>query len=342
MLLACALLACSLFDQPDSEDAGPPRSTTGTSPPTTHSAPPIYEGPTSIEERILSSVAVVRARLTNTTTEIVTTTAEKWNEDYYVAVKFHLSVSEYLYGSGADSITAYWVSVGRLKTVQEAEAWIPTFTSRRDTQWDDREAILFLGDGKSGNFGALAQPQDVYLLAVGGRIHGDTSHFLTDKGDRRWLPAATATTATPIDSQEFLLQAPAPGTTPSTITLGDLKTKIAAIDAEIDAGDNSEAYEQCLKGKYTRLRRDEWTRRTDPQHRSYEPTWDGAFASGQPAGTELYKNNILGISEMVDGVERKQRFWLDGQDEELFSVNEINHRPFTALAPSVLSLKFAT
>ncbi len=330
---AVALLACSLFGQTDSEDASPPRSTSAAIPSTANSAPPLYNGPTSIEERILSSVVVVRARLTTVTTEVVTTTADKWDEDYYVALKFQLSVSEYLYGSGANSIVAYWVSYSRFKTVAEAEAYAPTLASRRDSQWDNREGVLFLGDGGDWEFGTLAQAQDVYFLAASGPIQGENFYSLTSRYDRRWLPAASATPPTPIDSQQFLLDAPAPGSTPSTIALGALKTKIAAIVADINAGDGSEAYEQCLKGKYSRLRRDEWTRRTDPQHRSYEPTWDGAFASGQPTGTELYKNDIPGISEMVDGVERKQRLWLDGQDGELFSVNEINHRPFTALAP---------
>lgn len=320
-------LGCSLFGQPDSDDASPPKSTTGAIPPPAQSAPPLYDGPTSIEERILSSTAVVRARLTSIKNEVVTTTADKWDEDYYVAVKFHLSVSEYLYGSGADDITAYWVSTGRFNTVQEAEAWAPNFISRRDAQWDDRDAMLFLGDESNSElFGALAQPQDVYLLGVGGPIRGDTSHFLDDKYDRRWLPAASATTATPANSQEFLLEQPVTGSTPSTITLGALKTKIAAIVAEIDAGDGSEAYQQCLQFKYNTLRRDEWTRQKQPQYTRYEPDWDRRFASGQPTGIQLYKQH--GSSKTVHSAEQKASLQLDGKDAALFSVEEINHYPF--------------
>lgn len=197
ILLPAVLLACSLFGQPDGEENASPNKTTAAISPPAQSAPAPYYGPTSIEERILSSVAVVRARLTNIGTEVVTTTTEQWNEDYYVAIKFHLSVREYLYGSGADTIIAYWVSHGRFSTAEEAENLTEEyFLSRRDAQWDNRDAVLFLGDGSNENFPAIAQPPNIDLLAVGGPIRGDNSHFLDDKYDRRWLPAASAITTT--------------------------------------------------------------------------------------------------------------------------------------------------
>lgn len=330
-------LACSLFGQPDSEDTGPPKTITGASPPpiTTgaisppaHSAPVPYDGPSSIEERILTSTAVVRARLTSTTTEIVTSKTDQY---HYPALKFTFSVSEYLYGSGADTVTAYYVSPADFNTGQEAEAWAPTMVSRRDTQFDDREAVLFLTDGtsiKSERFSVLAEPKDVYILAVGsGPIQGHSRFWIDDRHDRRWLPAASATAATSA-SQEFLLEQPVSGTTPSTITLADMKTKIAVIVAEIDGGDGSEAYRKCLKGKYTQIRTDEWTRSWNPAHNSYEPTWDGTFASGQPAGTELYNYKNRGSAIMVDGTEEKSKVWVDGEDGNLLSVEEANHHPF--------------
>ena len=325
-------LACSLVGQPDSGDAPPHRSTTGAIPPTAQSAPAPYYGPTSIEERILSSVAVVRARLTNIGTEVVTTTTEQWNEDYYVAIKFHLSVREYLYGSGADTIIAYWVSHGRFSTAEEAENLTEEyFLSRRDAQWDNRDAVLFLGDGSNETFPAIAQPPNIYLLAVGGPIRGDNSHFLDDKYDRRWLPAASATTTTSA-SQKFLLEQPVEGSTPSTITLGDLKARIAAIVAEINAGDGSENYKQCLLNKYA-LKRLERVRMSgsgpSAQYRNFEPRWDGAFTSGQPAGAKLYEYEDRGLIEIVNGAEEKTKLWLDGHNAALFSVKEMNHRPVT-------------
>ena len=100
------------------------------------------------------------------------------------------------------------------------------------------------------------------------------------------------------------------------------------IVAEIDGGDGSEAYRKCLKGKYTQIRTDEWTRSWNPAHNSYEPTWDGTFASGQPAGTELYNYKNRGSAIMVDGTEEKSKVWVDGEDGNLLSVEEANHHPF--------------
>ncbi len=347
MAVVGVVLGCGLFGQPESDDDGPPRavtggiphasnagptsSTSGATQPPVQSAPPLYFGPSSIEERIVSSVAIVRARLTNTTTEVVTTTADYWGDYHYPTLKFTFSVSEYLYGSGADTITAYFVGSALFDTAQEAEDWAPTQASQRDSQFDGRDAVLFLTDGtKSEVFTALVQSQDVYLLSFGGsHLREDSRYWINDKYDRRWLPAASATAPTSAN-QQFLLEQPVSGTTPSTITLGALKTKIAAIVAEITAGDGSEAYKKCLLTKHT-IDRQERVRMNWPglssQYRSFEPRWDGAFASGQPTETELYPYKGRGLIETVDGAEEKTRLWLDGDDGELFSITETNHRP---------------
>ena len=213
--------------------------------------------------------------MTNTTAEVVTTTAENLNQHYYVALKFQFYVSEYLYGSGADTITAYWVSYSGFNTNQEAETYLPTLVSQRNSQFDDRDAILFLEHRTDHDFIVLAQPQDHYLLADSGPIYSLISRY-----DRRWLPATTATPATPPNSQKFLLEAPVEGSAPSTITLGDLKAKIAPIAAEISTADNSEQYKQCLQFKYRNLREIEWTQQKRPEYTRYEPDWDGLVPSG--------------------------------------------------------------
>ncbi len=318
ILLPCTLLACSLFGQPDSEDAGPPNSTSAAIPPTANSAPPLYNGSTSIEERISSSSAIVRARLTNTTTEVVTTTAEQWYEDYYVAVKYHLSVSEYLHGSGANDVIALKVSIARFATRREAQDAAPTIAADRESRWDDREAVIFLEDKDTNDiFSPLAQARNTYFLVVFGNRPNEDFYSLTSRYDRRWLPVASATKATPGDSQKFLLEEPVAGEAPTSITLGALKTKIAAIVTEINAGDGSEAYKQCVNSKYTNLRIEEWNRRKNPQYKSYPPLPPGSFASGQVAGTELFQ---YGEGYEFDG--KAEKFWISGQDASLFDTKE--------------------
>ena len=58
----------------------------------------------------------------------------------------------------------------------------------------------------------------------------------------------------------------------------------------------------------------------------YEPTWDGSFASGQLAGSELYEY-YHGYIVTEDGTETKPEFWIDGEDAVLFSITEGAHRP---------------
>ena len=317
-----------------------PASTGNTQSPVS-AGPPHYDGPTSIEERIVSSVAIVRARLTNTTTEVVSTTVDNWDQYYYPALKFHFSVSDYLYGNGANTITAYFITHAEITTTDQAEAWLPTLASQRDSRFDDRDAILFLTDGtKSQLFTALAEPQNAYVLSSGGTPLQDSGYWINDRHDRRWLPA-TETPATPSNSQKFLLEAPVEGSTPSTITLGDLKARIAAITTEISASGNAKQYQQCLQFKYLALRKEQWTKQKRPEYTMYKPDWDGLLASGQPAETQLYKQH--GSTETLNGAEQKTALRLDGDDATLFSVEEINRRPFkdnvTLLDHSVVSAR---
>ena len=328
ILLPCALLACSLIGQPDAEVGGSSASTAGGASPPAMTAPAPYYGPASIEELVSSSDAVVRARLLDSATEVVTSTVEGWNEGYYVAIKFRFSVSEYIYGSGANTITAYWVSSGQFETAQDAEALAPTYTSRRNTQWDSREAILFLGGGEDAEnpFSVLAQPQDVYVLRVGASVREDSSYVLADRHYRPWLPAVSG--ATP-SNQEYILEDLVEGPMTSSITLRDLKARVGVVADEINEGSGSVAYKKCLRHKYGLVRHEEWRQRENPQYTNYDPpAWDGVFESGQAAGTELYRYEDEGVSQVVGGVEEKTRLRLDGDDVALFSVREVNQRPF--------------
>ena len=309
--LLAVLLGCSQDKQPSESIAAP-------APTGAHASAPIpYWGVTSIEERIATSSTVVRARLANTTTEVVTTRAAGWNEDYYVAVKFHLSVSEYLHGSGSNSIVAIWVSLKRFDTRKEAQDAAPGIAAQRNTQWDARESVLFLGDGFNNEFGSLAQVANTYLLASGSDLTHEDFYSLTSRFDRRWLPSTSATPVTPpSDSQEFLLEAQGAGSKPATITLGELKTRVAAVNTELNGGDGSDVYKDCVRYKYKLIRRDDWRESTEGK-RSLAPKPPDTFASGQAAGAALFKYHE-GL--VYDG--KKSKFWLEGQHSTLFTILE--------------------
>ena len=157
---------------------------------------------------------------------------------------------------------------------------------------------------------------DTYLETVGISLHNRSSEL--------WLPdAGTAGTG---DSQEFLLAAPEPDIVTPIITLEELKGRIASINAELNAGDGSDAYRQCISWKHAN-ERIERVRMSQPNYTApYEPTWDGSFASGQLAGSELYEY-YHGYIVTEDGTETKPEFWIDGEDAVLFSITEGAQRP---------------
>ena len=325
MLLACTLLACSLAkqrDEPAEVLQDPPPSTS--SPQTAIAAAVPYFGEESLEERISKADIVVKARLDYTTSEVITGEGEGWSGKYYVALEFHLTVSEYLNGSGTTNITALTVQGDTYDTPKEAEDAAPEIVAKRDTTWDDREAIFFLNtDDPYHTFSAAVQSANDYFLTVGG-THEDM-YSLHNRHRKLWLPSA-GTTATS-DSQEFLLAVPEPGLDTPTITLRVLKRRITSVNAELNGGDGSDAYKECIRRRYGSERQERvrlaWPGNTGP---SFEPIWGGTFASGQPGGAELYDYDY-GFVVTDDGIENRSKFWIDGQDAVLFSIYESERRP---------------
>ena len=312
MALASALLACSLFTRPDEPTEAPtaPPPPTG-SPPTAGSPPHPYFGEQSIEERIANADTIVKARLATTTSEVIDVAVEGWSGSYAVVVKFHLVVTEYLSGSGASRITAtavWWDST--LKTRMEAEDAIPNVLTRRDTSWDNREAIFFLNNiDPGGYFSGLVQGANDHFLVYWADL--DDGFSLHSRYRKVWLPSA-GTSGTG-DDKEFLLAAPEPGKDTPAITIRELKSRIAAVNAELNAGDGSEAYRTCVSIKYQIEREDLhaqsegrklWARAALDTH---------SLVSGSPAGTVIFESDVLGFYP-----DSKMRTSLEGGDAYLF------------------------
>lgn len=292
MLLVCTLLGCSLSTQRDEQTMPLPANMGSTSAPVPEgtgntSAPPLYFGDTSVEERISTSAAVIKARLARTTTDVFTSSAEGWSGKYYVAIRFHLTVSEYLSGDGSTNVTAAWVLLSGFNTQREAEDAAPGIAAKRDTTLDGRDAVFFLRkEDPNQIFGTSLLGEDDYFLTTGGNIEGEDWYSLNSKFDRRWLPSAR--TAATGDNQEFLLAVPAAATL--TITLGELKRRVTSVSAELNGGDGSKAYKDCIRWKYVVEREERW-RTTKGGDEQYRPDLDGTFVSGQPAGAKLYRYN---------------------------------------------------
>ncbi len=266
---------------------------------------PPFAGDASIEEKIIGYTEAVRATMTSVTSEVLL-----MDNRHSVVLKFNISVSEYLIGSGPASIVAVWEDGISYETSSEANARKSEIDVERDTQWDDREAIIFLYYGPHGFSSPLKeqlQRADHFILAYGGGYRDD-HYSLHSRSNRIWLPAIAPASGTG-DDQEFLLDVPP---TTETITLGDLKNRIAEVTAEYNGGDGSERYKECVLEKYQYMR----NQRNWPEERGHPYSlWDldHYIVSGQPAGTVLDQQEAYGGYPDV-----KLPYWIEGGDSALF------------------------
>ena len=346
--LVAALLACGLLDtsedptptiyavEPPAMDTdggslkidAPLRVPEGTVSATGDLPVPLYAGDSTIEEKTIESPVVVKATLITFSSEImvVPDVYSGRNDSYSPVLKFSLNVSEYLKGRGPSSVVAVWVYGGSYDTNAEAGDAKDLILAERDDQWDDREAIFFLYDN-AGGFGTRLDEQlrraDHMLVGVGDRFSLDDGYSLHSSSSRYWLPAASGAGSTG-DGQEFLLEVPTATRTAPTITLGDLKTRIAEVTAELEGGDGSEAHKTCVLEKYRHLR----NQRNFPEERERPFTvWniDQSFGSGQPAGTVIDVREAYGIypdTKITLRIEGRDSAFFDTADGESSDIDK--------------------
>ena len=306
MLAATILGACGLFD-----DNSGPGDTGGTLVAGDIPDPP-YAGDSLIETKIIKHDVVVRATMTSYSSEVVVNPEARFG-DYEVSLRFNLAVSEYLKGTGPSNIVALWFHGDSYETRAEAEVSLRARLRERDAQWDDREAVFFLYSEPSG-FGPLRDEQfqapDHFLLSYGDLFRVNDRYSLHSTTNRKWLPAAgTSPTG---DSQEFLLAVPPPT---ETITLGELKRKIAEVTAELAGGDGSERYKRCVREKYRHIQNQ---RNWLEVFGSIFTLWniEHSLVSGLPAGTVLDNQEGWNFLDPND----RELSWLDGRDSGLFAL----------------------
>ena len=84
-----------------------------------------------------------------------------------------------------------------------------------------------------------------------------------------------------------------------TFTLSELKRRIAELATELNGGNGSERYRECVLEKYQYIR----NQRNWPDERGYTyGAWDLYYsvASGQPAGTVLDWRHLHGDDPITD------------------------------------------
>ena len=334
-LVAVMLLGCGLFnggeETPESERVTPTVAPAAVSDGQQFlgTVPLMYFGSTSLEERILAYPVIARVRLGSTTSTVESSTTLDVTTKYVAILEFNFSVQEYLKGapptgsgdSGSTNIVAVWASAPFFDTQQEAEAALPDIIGARDTQWDDREAIVFLQ--QDWEFLPSTQQADRYYLEWGGTwTIPDDGYSIASLHNKLWLPA-TAAIGAPWqpsgDQQSFLMDVPpATGTAP-TITLGEMKGRIAAVTSRFNAVD-SEEYRECVRLTYEAEREERHYWATYPDRSGSNvgdtPPHEHEFDSGLAMGSILYEDE-LGFGQTADNL---NRYWLDGGDVDLFNV----------------------
>ncbi len=276
---------------------------------------PAYYGPTSLEERILASPVIARVRL-----DSVSSTAESGRTyqglKHIALLEFGFRVLEYLKGNGANDIVAVWAAES-FDTQQEAEDALPAIAAERAALWDNRDAIVFLQ--RSATYLPSTQQADRFFFSGVHLVGGvsDDYYSLGSRGNKLWLPTEAASDAQSQpggDQQRFLMDvAPAAGMAP-TITLGELKTRIASVTAKLDAGDGSEQYTECLERMYSYEGQDQYTASIGDES-LFTGIPDGKLTSGLGASSVVHE-----AIAYTDASNIRLEVWLEGTDADLFSV----------------------
>ncbi len=251
---------------------------------------------------------------------------------YTAVLKFNLEVSEYLKGDGPSSIVAVWLDGESYDTRTEAEGRKALSLKRRDDQWDDREAIIFLFNRPGGAGSWLREQLKLsghFLLAVGDQYFKNDHYSLHSDMYKAWLPAESNISShtgagSNDDAQEFLMDVPASlGTaagagsdaTAPTITLGNIKKRIEEVTAELNGGDGSDAYKKCVRQKYESERRDRYYKELKGRDLYGRSPMESTVKSGQSANFVLHQRQNNGIYP-----NQKAKTWLEGKDAALFTV----------------------
>ena len=270
-----------------------------------------YSGLVSVEETILGADIVAVVEIESVSRGIQKHTFAG-SSGYSKTIEFNLRVDEYLKGTGNDRIIGTVFSDGSFYNTAAGALLSPDPAKERTTRWDERRAIVFMDDdgGKDpeGNW-----EEGRYWLAVT-YSKGDTFSVINDEY-RPWLPAISEDP----DEQTFLLESDLdPNVTPDTITLDELRARIAQLGEEV-AG-KTEEYKECVEAQYR------WGREVDYRDSGGSYPYireDVSIGSGAPSGTHILTGRIAPYvllarqeSPLLEGQE--DRYVLVGNDQEYF------------------------
>ena len=297
--------------------------------------PPAYDGPATMERRIADADIIAIVSLASSTTAVETHTYEG-QTGYVGALKFTFTVEELIKSPAGSSPTQIVAMVGSLQAYAErsdAQAEAEKMARGRDTQWDDRQAIVFLATHSLEFPGSSSD--DLYFMSYIDLMLGLGDRYsIASIRNQLWLPEARtggsdgggAAARTPQERRfltgiaqevpDITYKATTVFTESTSIALSEFRATVARIEAEL-AG-QSEAYQDCVRENYERLQKVAlWAARGD-DFMSPE-TFTAEIGSGEKAGTEIIYNTrkiILGPNGWESRTE------LLGEDAVLFRIGE--------------------
>ncbi len=268
----------------------------------------------SIAEQIFRSTTIVRATLQSATAVVETLPGDPGVAPTYQAVQeLRFTVHEYLKGSGETSLLVVVRGGHGYLTEAEARDFADWTVQARVTTWDARQAVLFLEApsspytpaAASGEAAGNSETTSLVVLQFTRSNYGQPPWaYSVDTLRPAWLPAENMPAEGEAPTAFITDGAPTP---PPTITLADLRARIAALAAELKAGDGIDGYAACIYGRIIRERYN----RADP----WTP-WQEAvtLGSGSAAGTEVSR----GTNAYNDP--HYSRYWLSGPNAAQFEV----------------------
>ena len=307
----------------------------------------------SLEMRIAEYPVIVRATVGKVANQVI----EINSGEYGIALKFSMNVHEYLSGTGGNTITAVWIHTNWYEgfgSRADAQAALPGLVARRDTTYDNREGIFFLLDTLDTLDSSL-QGTDVFYFGYHLTFFPDMDGYsIHNQNEKLWLPSTTTgggSTTGRRTPREYFLAPPSDSTRPvrginetttaayfddrntrsgarsprsaPTVTLASLKAKIKEINDELAVGGSTAAYRKCVRDKYGYYRgvEDAASKGFDHNYRSKEPREESEsfepIASGAPAGTAVFKQNMFGQYPSL-----KTDTWLESTDAALFETHD--------------------
>ncbi len=285
-----------------------------------------FNKPPSLDWQILDSVAIVLANHMSTTAAVETVPTDPPLYRPMHVLKFR--VSEYLKGTGPNEITIEvpdttpLLPVPRAKeyaTSEEALSVATALIQNHNANWDSRPAVLFL----SGPYSSVAtQDSDesdppnasstttVFTLTNNGRTAQDSFKYTVDSLSRGWLPASSDTTsgATGASISEFITNID-PST---TLELLDLRSRINELQTELNAGDGSDEYIGCVRGKYIRP----WYYEPNQELAETRVTLSSGAAAESEFNRDIHRYGDLATSDFT--------WYFTGDQASLFEIAEID------------------